>query len=129
MREEAYQNEQDMEQQGEGDMPGEDEPEWQEEGDEGYDEDEYADLFGDGEEGESNMDMNEEQNPPQENEQNTAPDQNEPWENQQEAQGDSDPNGDLHDKTIEQEAGMDPGEVPGDVLAVADVGNHVMETG
>ena len=39
-----------------------------------------------------------------------------------------DPNGDLHDKTIEQEATMNPGEVPGDVAgsssASANLGNR-----
>lgn len=68
MRDEAYQNEQDAQQQGEGDMPGEDEPEWQNKDDPNYNPDEYADQNGDGETQTSNMDVNEEGNPPDQGE-------------------------------------------------------------
>lgn len=121
-----------VEQQEEGDMPGEDEPEWQNEDDPNYNPDEYIDDNGDGEHQDSDMDIDEEQNPPGPDEQSTTPDQKEPWENQpSDGQVDdtNDPNGYLHDKTIEREAGMGQGEVPGDVAAVADVHNEVMDTG
>ena len=132
MRDSANQNEQDMRQQGEGDMPGEDEPEWQNKDDPHYNPDEYADDKGDGERQSSDMDINEEQNPPGQGEQSETPDQKEPWENQPsdgEVDRTNDPNGDLHDKTIETEAAMDPGEVPGDVAAVADVYSGLMDVG
>ena len=49
-------------------MPGEDEPEWQNKDDPNYNPDEYADQNGDGETQTSNMDVNEEGNPPDQGE-------------------------------------------------------------
>ena len=117
-------------QQGEGDMPGEDEDEW---GD--YNEDEYADPYGDDEYQDSEMDMDEDDSWNDievDDGFNTGwGDESEPWEGDGSSET-GDPNGDLSDYTMEQESQIEseygePG-VTGEVQdGMMDVGSEQAE--
>ena len=105
--------EEEIAEQEEGDMPGEDEEEWQDEWEEDYNEDEYEDLFGDGEVDDSEMDCDEEDfaddmMDDSDFDNSDWGDESEPWENDGSSEP-GDPNGDLADYTMEQEAGFEPG--------------------
>ena len=107
--------EEEIEQQEAGDMPGEDEEEWMDGDDEDYDEDEYEDLFGDDEQQDCDMDCDEEDFADdmlddEDFDNSDWGDEPESWEDDAPfGDGDlfDDPNGDLADYTMEQEAEFD----------------------
>ena len=123
--------EEEIAEQEEGDMPGEDEDEWMDEEDEDYNEDEYEDLFGDGEVDDSEMDCDEEdyaddmeEDPDFDN--SEWGDDSEPWEGDGSSEP-GDPNGDLADYTMEQEAGFESGY--GDSELTSGVQEGMMDVG
>lgn len=120
-----------IEQQEEGDMPGEDEEEWMEEDDEDYDEDEYEDLFGDDEEQDMEDDFDEEDlwddmEQDEDFDNSDWGDDSESWEDDGGSEP-GDPNGDLSDYTMEQEAGLD--EPYGEPDFTGDVQDGMMDVG
>ena len=103
--------EEELRQQEEGDMPGEDESEWEDKDDPDYNEDEYEDLFGDGEEQDCDMDCDEEDfaddmMDDSDFDNSDWGDESESWEGDG-SSSPGDPNGDLADYTMEQEAGFE----------------------
>lgn len=117
MQEEELEDE--LEQQEEGDMPGEDEEEWMEPEDDEYNEDEYEDEFGDDEMEDEEMDYDEEDLADDmeddalddEFDNEDWGDESEDWEDESDDWGDdmgeSEPNEDLSDYTMEEEAGLE----------------------
>ena len=123
--------EEEIAEQEEGDMPGEDEEEWQDEWEEDYNEDEYEDPFGDGEVDDSEMDCDEEDfaddmMDDSDFDNSDWGDESEPWENDGSSEP-GDPNGDLADYTMEQEAGFEPGY--GDSELTSGVQEGMMDVG
>ena len=128
--------EEEIAEQEEGDMPGEDEEEWIDEEEEDYDEDEYEDLFGDDEEQDCDMDCDEEDfaddmEDDSDFDNSDWGDESESWEDDGSSES-GDPNGDLADYTMEQEAGFDEGygesDFTGDVQdGMMDVGSEQAE--
>jgi hypothetical protein len=98
-------------QQKQGDMPGEDEPEWMNRNDPRYNEGEYADRYVDGESQDAQMDCDVEEFQRQmeqdiyggDFDNSGWGDDSEPWQKDGSSQT-GDPNGDLADYTMEQEA-------------------------
>lgn len=123
--------EEEIAEQEEGDMPGEDEDEWMDEGEDDYNEDEYEDLFGDGEVDDSEMDCDEEDyaddmEQDEDFDNSDWGDDSEPWENDGSSEP-GDPNGDLADYTMEQEAGFESGY--GDSELTSGVQEGMMDVG
>ena len=135
MRERMEELDEEIEQQDEGDMPGEDEDEWMDRDDPYYDEDEYADPYGD-EEGQD-VDMPEDDYEDfdeggDETDYSDYDDQSEDWESDYSDEDGmvddyGDPNGDLDDYGIENDESL--GDEYSDADLTDEVNDDMMDVG